>query len=377
MNIPVSVIERLRHVIPGSVRRFVQRFVSFTEMKRKYFEAQNPVHDILSSDKNTYPSPYRFGIFMNSAQYHQHYVKACLEMGVPFHVIDIYGDDWLEQTLRTRCDVFLVWPDGFLNLYNTCIKERLYILEHELHLPVFPQFHEIWLYENKRNMAYWLESHSIPHPRTWIFYHRKDALEFIDSCELPIVVKSQFGASATGVRIFRSRSKLRRHIEKIFRRGWTPAGHDLREKEWGFVILQEYIRVAKEWRLVRIGNSFFGHVKGRRGDFHSGSGVVKWDVPSKKHLDFLYLVTEVGNFRSMNIDVFETEDGELLVNELQTVFGASFSVDQLRIEGKPGRFVREDSGQWKFEEGDFARNACANERIRYIIESRFPERPSI
>ena len=79
----------------------------------------------------------------------------------------------------------------------------------------------------------------------------------------------------------------------------------------------------------------------------------------------------------MDIDVFETEDGELLVNELQTVFGASFSVDQLRIEGKPGRFVREDSGQWKFEEGDFARNACANERIRYIIESRFPERPSI
>jgi len=40
------------------------------------------------------------------------------------------------------------------------------------------------------------------------------------------------------------------------------------------------------------------------------------------------------------------------------------AVDQLRVNGQPGRFVRRASGQWEFEPGDFARTACANERIR-------------
>ncbi len=73
----------------------------------------------------------------------------------------------------------------------------------------------------------------------------------------------------------------------------------------------------------------------------------------------------------MDVDVFETTDGRLLVNELQAVFGASHSVDQMRKDGIAGRFVQKAGGsEWIFEPGDFARNACANERIRYLIACR-------
>jgi hypothetical protein len=44
----------------------------------------------------------------------------------------------------------------------------------------------------------------------------------------------------------------------------------------GRALLQEYLSVAKEWRLVRIGDSFFDHVKGCGDGFHSGSGLVEW-----------------------------------------------------------------------------------------------------
>jgi hypothetical protein len=127
--------------------------------------------------------------------------------------------------------------------------------------------------------------------------------------------------------------------------------------------------------MVRIGDSFFGHPKGRVGDFHSGSGNVLWDVPSSKHLDLLFDLTEHGGFHSMNVDLFEAPDGRLLVNELQAVFGASYSVDQLRVDGEAGRFVREE-GQWVFERGDFARNACANERVRFALKLAMKGRPA-
>ncbi len=365
-------LEAARRWVPRKVRHGVQRVVPLTQVKLRHAERSNPFADVVSSDEDTYGAGVVFGIVRNVAQYHRHYVAACLEMGVPFRVLDLSGPDWVQRVRGSGCGVFLVWPDAHLASWNMMIKDRVEVMEHELGLPVFPPAREIWLYEDKRRMAYWLEAHKIPHPKTWVFYDRASCEAFVRSCVLPIVFKTAFGAAATGVRIFRDRGKLLRWVRKAFGRGIAPGGYDCRERERGSVLLQEYLADVKEWRLVRIGNSFFGHMKGSRSGFHSGSGVVGWAVPEERHLAFLESVTEVAGFRSMDVDVFETPEGSLLVNELQTVFGASHSVDQLRLNGRPGRFVRGDDGSWRFEEGDFARNHCANERIRYVLEEWLP-----
>jgi len=318
---------------------------------------------MLGSDVNTSGSSIRFGIVRNSAQYHTHFVQACLDMGHPFRVLDLYGADWLDQVTQSGCDVLLVWPDAVLSSWNRSIKDRILVLEEVLGYPSVPSSREIWMYEDKARLAAWLAAHGIPHPRTWVFLDRDKADSFAKDCALPIVFKTNFGASASGVRILRSRHFVRRVIRRAFGRGIVPDGFDYRDRQVGSVLFQEYLPNVREWRMVRIGDSYFGHPKGRVGDFHSGSGAVEWEVPDGRHLDLLHQVTERGGFRSMNVDIFETEDGRLLVNELQAVFGAGYAVHQLRVDGAPGRFLREGS-RWVFEAGDFARNACANERIR-------------
>jgi len=360
----MSWVELARRWVPRPWRHRLQRFINLSEVKLRESVRHNPLAGVTASDDNRAGSPVRFGIIYNAAQYHAHYVRACQEMGLPFRVLDLSRADWMAQVERAGCDVLLVWPDGFLSIWNRMIKERVQVLEEMLGYPVVPTSREIWMYEDKRRMVYWLEAHRVPHPRTWIFYHLDEADDFVGRCELPVVFKLNFGAAATGVWIVRRREELRKRVRRAFRRGVVGRGMDLRDREWGAVLLQEYLPEVKEWRLVRIGDSYFGHPKGRVGEFHSGSGVALWDVPEPRHLDFLYEVTERGGFRSMDVDVFETADGRLLVNELQAVFGASVAVDQLRVNGQPGRFVRRASGQWEFEPGDFARNACANERIR-------------
>lgn len=366
-------VDLARRWIPARVRYALQRVISLSDLKLQYFKQKNSLASVLSSDDDRLGSPCCVGIVHNQAQYHGHYVAACLELGVPFRVIDLAAVDWLEQVKRSGCGMLLVWPDGFLTTWSQMTKDRVEILERELSLPLVPSAREIWMYEDKRRMAYWLQANGVPHPRTWVFYQQAEARAFARTCELPVVFKANFGAGATGVRILRERSKLRGLVERVFERGFVPSGSDRRDRQWGSVLLQEYLANVKEWRMVRIGDSFFGHPKGRRGDFHSGSGVALWDVPEPRHLDLLWDVTEKGSFRSMDVDLFETSDGRLLVNELQTVFGASISVDQLRVDGRPGRFVRVPGrGGWVFEEGDFARNACANERIRDAI-SRWPD----
>ena len=365
-------MDMVRRWVPRSVRHAVQRFVPLTEIKLRRAERNNRLATVASSDDNAFGATVRVGIVRNAAQYHQHYVAACLEMGVPFRVVDLSVPDWMQQIRQSGCGVYLVWPDAHLATWNAMIKDRVQVMERELGLPVFPASSEIWMYEDKRRMAYWLQAHGIPHPETWVFYDLGCCEAFARTCRLPVVFKSAFGAAASGIRIFRDRGKLLRWVRKMFRSGFVPGGYDRREREWGSVLLQEYLPAVKEWRLVRIGDSFFGHVKGALGGFHSGSGLVQWEVPEPRHLDFLEQVTEVGGFRSMCVDVFEDGDGRLLVNELQAVFGASHSVDQLRVDGEAGRFVGAGDGSWLFEKGDFARNHCANERVRYVLEKWLP-----
>lgn len=361
-------VDLARRVVPLPARRALQRLVSLQGQKMRYFERRDPLAGVLAGDDDGLGFPFRLGIVKNRAFRHTHYVAACRELRVPFRVIDVTRPDWWREVRACGCDAFVVWPDATSTPAAKLLKDRLDLLERELGAVVVPTSAERWVYEDKVRLADWLAGRGLPHPATHVFFDRASANEFVATCALPIVSKTAFGAAATGVRILRRRRNARALVARAFGRGLTVAGHDPRDRQWGFVLFQDFIEVAREWRLVRIGDAYFGHPKGRVGEFHSGSGRAEWDVPEARHLDLLHRVTEEGGFRSMAVDTFETAAGELLVNELQTVFGASTSVDQMRVEGQPGRMLRDGPGDWRFEAGDFARNACANARVLDLLQ---------
>lgn len=360
-------VDVARRWIPRRVRAAIQRVLPLTDLKDRWRSQRDHLAAVVSGDENRCGTSMRVGILGTRALFHTSYVAACQELGVPFVVLDVSADDWQKAVSESKCDLFVAWPDATLTPWAKMYKDRCDLIESEMELPVFPARLERWIYEDKVRTRDWLTANDLPHPKTWVFYERESALRFADGCELPLVFKTSFGAAATGVEIVKTRRRLTKIVRQAFRRGHVPDGHDLRDKQWRSVFLQRYIPAMREWRLVRIGDSYFGHPKGKQGEFFSGSGQVEWELPGKQHLDFLYKVTEIGQFKSMAVDVFETADGRLLINELQTVFGASTAVDQMRKDGRPGRMVRRSDDEWVFEYGDFSRNACANERIRYAL----------
>lgn len=217
-------------------------------------------------------------------------------------------------------------------------------------------------------MHYWLKANKIPHPRTWIFYDRLEALEFAAKIELPIIYKADWGSGAMGVRIFRDRGRLSRFINRCFRKGIIKKGGDTRDKQWGSVLFQEYLPDIAEWRILRLGKSYFGHQKLKKGQFHSGSKKAGWYDPPEKLLDFVREVTDKDGFTSMDLDIFETTDGRYLVSELQCVFG-TVRPYQMLVNGKAGRYLYAyDARSWHFEEGIFCQNGCCNLRVEALVE---------
>ena len=70
---------------------------------------------------------------------------------------------------------------------------------------------------------------------------------------------------------------------------------------------------------------------------------------------------------SMALDVFETKDGQYLVNELQSMFGMS-RPEMCVVDEKPGRMVfQRDSDSWVFESGEFCRNHLCNLRVQTLL----------
>jgi len=49
-------------------------------------------------------------------------------------------------------------------------------------------------------------------------------------------------------------------------------------------------------RMIKIGDSYFGHKKLLKGDFASGSGAVGWEAPPRQLLEMLDLICQKGKF---------------------------------------------------------------------------------
>lgn len=357
----------MKSCLPVGIRRRLRGWVDFAEWERKRRLKRH--RDLLqqeSYDGRTIRP--RIGIFKEYFCYHKDYINACRELGISYRLLNLESDNWIERVKAADCDIHLVWPSPIPLRWKSMFDDRIRFLSEDLHRIVYPSMKELWLYESKLRAREWLDIHGFPHPATRVFFDRSEALSFAQICNLPIVIKTESGGSANGIFVIRNRKRLEKTITSAFKHG-LPLKSYPRERQKGFIYLQEYLEQVREWRMVRIGDSFFGYRKEPGADgIHSASHRWSWLDPPRALLDLTREVTQEGSFTSMNVDVFETRDGRYLINELQTVFGATTPADQLRVNDRPGRYLYSVSEkQWVFEEGDFSRNAVCNMRIEYIL----------
>ena len=334
-----------------------------------------------------------------SEEDHLPWVTACEAFSdkVDWRIVNLTSAGWLEDIRSESCDILLAKPGGLTGLYKQLYDERIYVLSHSLGYNVFPVPEEIYIYENKRFLSYWLKANGVPHPETSVFYSIDEALSFISGTSFPLVAKTNIGASGSGVKILSDRNEAVRYTEDTFRGRGAPqrSGPNLEKGGYlkrgmhylihpsdlavkmkiyktrasslqkGFVIFQEFIDHEFEWRVVRIGESYFAHKKLKSGEKASGSLLKNYDNPPTALLDFVREITESRGFRSQAVDIFESDRG-YLVNEMQCIFGQSDSY-QMLVDGRKGRYLFSE-GRWLFEEGDFAINECYNLRLQYLVD---------
>ncbi len=325
------------------------------------------------------------------------WLLACKKKGIEADIIDICSIDALQLIKDGGYDLCLLRPPGNHEVYKSIYDERLYHVVNILGIPCFPSFLECFIYENKKSLAAFLELSEINHPKTWVISHYSEAREFISSCLYPVVAKTSIGAASSGVNIIKSKADAAKYIKQAFkgkgiRKRVGPNRQMGTPKSWlqkalsdpeyfkrklaqylrtygdtqkNFVIFQEYIEHDFEWRIVKIGISYFAYKKFKVGDKASGAKILGYANPPLELLTWVHNIALEHGINTAAFDILTGKDGYYM-NEIQCIFGHVWD-HILEVDGKPGRYLNE-SGNWVFEKGVFNTNESYDLRLEVALE---------
>lgn len=218
-------------------------------------------------------------------------------------------------------------------------KRFIYFIDKCLKVPCFPNYNEIWHYDEKIDQAALFKIKNVPSIKSNIFFDRSHALNYIREIKFPIVFKLSSGAGSGDVVMVNNAHHAKRIIDKMFTKGIMPGNipgrkvtgrigifnkiHNLsssiyriisskeynyyHERQVGYVLFQDFLPKNEfDIRVNIIGNRAFAFRRfNRKGDFRaSGSGIIDFN-PEAIDLQCINIAFETSKkfgFRNMAYD---------------------------------------------------------------------------
>lgn len=241
------------------------------------------------------------------------YWKAYLdESKITYKIVDAYASDIIQQL--DGCKYFL-WHINNLNHRDQIFARFLMNAAENNRIKIFPDFNSNWHFDDKIAQKYLFETLNLPLAKTYVFYDKSKAIEWVNSTTFPKVFKLRRGSGSKGVLLAKTKDDALRLINQAFGKGFKTispwflfkerirkykAGKDtlfgiskafvrlfigteyinMSNREKGYVYFQEFIPKNNfDIRVIVIGDRAFGIKRmNRKGDFRaSGSGHIIYD----------------------------------------------------------------------------------------------------
>ena len=309
----------------------------------------------------------KLAIHNSSSGFHPRWINYCKINKIPFKIVDCYDTDIIKQL--KDCDV-LLWhhnhsrPDDIL-----FAKQLLFSLEQSGFF-VFPNFNTAWHFDDKVGQKYLLEAIDAHLAPSYVFFSKREALDWINQTSFPKVFKLRGGAGAANVKLVKNKSKAIQLIDKAFGKGFKQYEplNNVKERwrkykkgltdfkdvlkgllrfykepefsktigyERGYIYFQDFIPNNDfDVRVIVIGNRAYALKRMvRKGDFKaSGSGDMKF---AKEEFDERCIKIAFDTNKKLNAQclaydfVFDENNNPLIVE-------VSFAFDVKAYDGCPG-----------------------------------------
>ena len=305
--------------------------------------------------------------------YSDKWIEYCEDNQIEYKLVNCYDWDIVEQL--EECDG-LMWHWQHTDYKAQLFARQLILSLERANFPVYPNAKTCWHFDDKLGQKYLLESIKAPLVRSYAFYDRESALEWIESTTLPKVFKLRSGAGAYNVSLIKTKREAQKYINRLFSKGFKSnySGAILNEKIWHFKrdkSLKSFLNIGRglvrvifphkianqlpvernylyaqdfiancdhDIRVFVIGNRAVTKKRlVRDGDFRaSGSGKMSWDIgkEGKKCVEMAFEVTQKLQAQSVAFD-FVLDGDEYKIVEI------SYAASPRGFPHTPGHWDRD------------------------------------
>lgn len=243
--------------------------------------------------------------------FHPRWVNYCRKNKISYKIVDCYSNTIIEQL--KDCDVLLWHHSHSMPQDILSAKQILFSLE-QSGFKVFPDSNTAWHFDDKVGQKYLLEAIDAPLVPSYVFYSKKEAMDWCEKTTFPKVFKLRGGSGSANVQLINQKSDAYKLIDKAFDKGfrqyepWTNLKERWRKYqnrktdlydvfkgvlrfykepefsktigyERGYIYFQDFIpNNDSDIRVIVIGDKAFALKRMvRKGDFRaSGSGTMKF-----------------------------------------------------------------------------------------------------
>ena len=246
--------------------------------------------------------------------YSDRWIKYCEKKGIPYKKVDCWNTEIMNQLEDCKA---LIWHWNLNNHRSGLAARQLTLSMEKKGIKVFPHFNNCWHYDDKIGQKYLFEAVKAPIAKSYVFFSRQDALQWINEADFPKVFKLKSGAGSSNVKLVKNKKQARLLVNQAFGNGFLPVDpySRLKERFWmlkrdrdlhalkmvaggfarlfilrevekyapkekGYIYFQDFIpNNTFDTRLIVVGNRCFGARRYcRTNDFRaSGSGLLSYN----------------------------------------------------------------------------------------------------
>lgn len=302
----------------------------------------------------------KIAIHHRKNSFSERWIAYCENNNIDYKIVNVFDSDIIQQV--QGCNVFM-WHHHHNNFKDVLTAKRvLFALEHS-NIKVFPDFNTAWHFDDKVAQKYLLEGIDAPLVPSYVFYDKKEALDWANQTTYPKVFKLKGGAGSANVKLVTSKSECIKLINKAFGKGfkqfdgkayfldtikkYKSGTKSLKQvakafgrmfisteyaknipPERGYAYFQEFIpNNDSDIRIIIVGNKAFGLKRMvRKGDFRaSGSGAINYSVVDidDKCVDIAFQVNKKIKSQSIAFDFVFDENNNPLIVEISYAYSTS------------------------------------------------------
>lgn len=147
------------------------------------------------------------------------WIEFCKKNNIEYKLVNAYNNDIVQQILD--CDAFM-WHFSNYDYRDSLFAKQLIFSLEQAGMKVFPNFNTVWHFDDKVGEMYMLQSIDAPIVPSYVFYTKKEALEWANSISFPKVAKLRGGSGSSNVKLIKTKRQAKKYIKRAFsKRGFS------------------------------------------------------------------------------------------------------------------------------------------------------------